>query len=102
MRCSCVQAKRAHRLHRPCGDFEPMMPEQGQGDPLKPEPDAAAIGLRTIGERDVPRLAKMVEVVVEAHAGCRLAVAVDRYQHLVFQLLLPLAVRHEPAGTSEE
>src|SRR5690348_6406430 len=89
-------------LLRPLSDREAVMLEQCQRDALDAEAEARRVGRRAVRGLDPPGLAEQVAMIVEADAGGRMLLRMDRYQQFELQALLALAGGQQAAGAAEE
>src|SRR5207302_1441324 len=96
------KAQRFARRRRPGAQVEAMGGEQRQGEAIDAERDAARMGELARSGLQLPGLAEVVLVIVEAHAGGRLLRRADRDQQLELEGLLDLVDRHQLAGAAEE
>src|SRR6185437_15113316 len=76
---------------RPPGEVSAVGMEHGDREAIHAERDTAGMGGLAAGIPDVPGQAKMVAVIIEAHAGGRLLLGTQRNQKFEFQRLLLLA-----------
>ena len=94
--------RRPRARRRPGAQVEPVRGEQRQREAVDAERDAAGVGDLARRGRELPGLAEMVLMVVEAHAGGRLLRRAHRDQQLELERLLDLVDRHQLAGAAEE
>src|SRR4051794_22765572 len=75
---------------RPVLELETVRREQRQGQAVDAEGDAARMRNIAILDPQIPGLAEMIAVIVEAHAGGRLLLGAHRNEQLEFEGLLDL------------
>src|SRR5262249_51360446 len=72
---------------RPVPDAGAVGGEHRHGQPVHAEGDATGVGGRAVLVHQVPGVAEVLAVIVEAHAGGGLGLGADRDQELELQLL---------------
>ena len=80
----------------------PMVGEERDHESIHAEGDTARVGRLIAAVLQSPHLAKVLAVIVEAHAGGGLCLLVVRDQQLELERLLDLAHRHDLADAAEE
>jgi hypothetical protein len=87
---------------RPICRADPVRAQQGQGDAVEAEPEAARVGHLTAGGDDPERLPEMVEVAVRRGDRRRMLSRIDRRHNLVLERLRPLVLGQDAADPPEE
>src|SRR5712692_6330526 len=97
-----LERQRLARRRRPVPQVETVRRKQGEREAIDAEGDAGRVRESARLGLELPGLAEMVLVVVEAHAGGRRLLRAHRNEQLELQGVLDLVHRHQLGGTSEE
>ena len=87
---------------RPIRRAHPVRAQQGQGDAVEAEPEAARVGYLTAGGDDPERLPEVVEVAVRRGDRRGVLRGIDRRHNFVLERLRPLVLGENAADPPEE